>query len=169
MNKYKNTSSVTRARKGLFVIINKIVSSIAIIGFTLGVCLGAVDIITLIFGSVFIVWMLYCRFTEIRGYSLADSKLIIHRKMNNLVLSLENFKSAEKIDSKAISLSLGSHLNVFSWTGTFYSKQLGKYEAFLTNTRELVLIVLHDYKLVISPEKREAFTASLNKLKGESF
>jgi len=145
------------AKKGTYIKINYIVCGIALIAFFGWLIINDLNLVTIILGSLFSVWVVYCWFGQISGYILDGSKLFIKRKIKDIIIDLKSISTIEEISSNKISLSLGTHLNIFSWMGVFQSKALGKYEAYATNTNNLVLIVLPNMKIVVSPNDPKLF------------
>jgi hypothetical protein len=59
------------------------------------------------------------------------------------------------------SLRLLGNGGAFSISGWFWNKRLGTYRAFVTDLNRCVVLRFHDRRVVLSPDRPEAFVAAL--------
>jgi hypothetical protein len=94
----------------------------------------------------------------VRGYSIIDGKLQIHRFGWNTVIDLAGLKSAE-LNPLATKRSVRTFGNggMFSITGWYYNKTLGAYRMFATDLQRTVVLRLANRTIVVTPDNPEEF------------
>ncbi|MBN2381607.1 hypothetical protein JXQ70_01870 [bacterium] len=95
---------------------------------------------------------------SIRGYSLEHGFLLIHRLFWSTRLSLTDLQAVRfrpKIMHKSIRLCGNGGL--FSITGYFQNKALGRYRAFVTDLDRTVVLSFSKKTVVISPDDPDLF------------
>jgi len=98
----------------------------------------------------------------IRGYELEATELLIHRLLWSTQISLLELREAWA-DPTAMkrSLRLFGNGGLFSITGFFWNRRLGRYRAFATAPSNAVVLKLADRTVVVTPERPDDFLAIL--------
>jgi Bacterial PH domain len=98
----------------------------------------------------------------IRGYELEATELLIRRLLWSTRLSLLKLREAWA-DPTAMkrSLRLFGNDGLFSITGLFWNRRLGRYRAFATAPSNAVVLKLADRIVVVTPERPDDFLAIL--------
>ncbi|MUL34880.1 PH domain-containing protein [Gloeocapsopsis dulcis] len=101
-------------------------------------------------------------FFSIRGYAIADKTLYVQRIGWNTKIDLENLMTAD-VDPQAMRNSLRKWGNggLFSFSGKFYNRKLGNYEAYATDPHKAVVLKLRDRTIVVTPEYPERFVTQV--------
>ena len=91
--------------------------------------------------------------------------LLIHRIGWFTKISLKDF-SAAYADPKATAMSIRLFGNggFFSFTGLYANRRIGRYRAFITDTKRSVVLVFSERKIVVSPEHPEVFIVDITKI-----
>jgi hypothetical protein len=107
--------------------------------------------------------VLCCLPFMIRSYAITDDAILIRRLFWATRLDRDGLKSAEVV-AKAMNKSLRTCGNGggFSFTGWYWSKQLGFYRAFVTDLNRTVVLRFEKRTVVVSPGEPEDFVAELN-------
>ncbi|MGA2853961.1 MAG: PH domain-containing protein [Verrucomicrobiota bacterium] len=102
-----------------------------------------------------------CALFTIRGYTITQNALLVHRLLWNTRLSLGGLKSAQfELGAMRWGIRCGNG-GFFSFTGLFYNRKLGFHRAFVTDhIRTVVLRYIHR-TVVVSPADPEAFVRDL--------
>jgi hypothetical protein len=97
-------------------------------------------------------------FFTIRGYQITPHFLYINRFLWQTRISLEALKSVE-INPQATkgSLRLFGNGGLYSISGLFRNRTLGKYRAFITDPKKSVVLKFPIRTIVISPDSPELF------------
>ncbi|PPS43990.1 PH domain-containing protein [Chroococcidiopsis sp. TS-821] len=97
-------------------------------------------------------------FFSIRGYVITDNTLYIQRLGWNTKVDLQNLITAE-VDPQAMRNSIRKWGNggLFSFSGKFYNRRLGNYEAYATDLSKAVILKLRDRTVVVTPDDPEKF------------
>jgi hypothetical protein len=94
----------------------------------------------------------------VRGYQLGPSRLRIQRLLWHTEVSLEGLREVEYVpDAMKCSGRIFGNGGLFSITGVYQNKRLGRYRAFVTNPQFCVVLVLPGRVIVVSPENPLAF------------
>lgn len=94
----------------------------------------------------------------IRGYVITKDGILIRRLWWNTVLRFEDIRSVE-----AKPLALGGSLRtwgnggLYSFTGCYWSSQLGHFRAYVTDLNRTVVVHMKKRTAVLSPDDPEAF------------
>lgn len=117
-----------------------------------------------VLGPILVV-LLSALFT-VRGYEIDGALLRVRRLVWNTVLSLDGLRAAEA-NSLAMkrSLRLFGNGGLFSFSGLFSSKELGRYRAYVTDPARSVVLKFGDQTIVVSPEEPEVFARQLRELR----
>jgi Bacterial PH domain len=107
--------------------------------------------------------ILICALFTVRGYSISNRELAIHRLFWTTGVSLKGLQ-AVYFDPDATRRSIRTFGNggFFSFTGYFRNKQLGSYRAFMTDRRRAVVIRFSDSVIVVSPDRPEDFVNTIS-------
>ena len=98
----------------------------------------------------------------VRGYEIAGRTLRIRRLLWSTEVRLEGLRSV-RVDPEAMkhSLRLFGNGGLFSFTGLFSNKRLGRYRAFVTAPARAVVLTWTGRTVVVSPDRPEEFARSL--------
>lgn len=98
----------------------------------------------------------------ILGYEIRDQLLVVKRPGWSTQISLHGLRAAA-LDPKVVGRSLRIFGNggLFAFNGLFWSKQLGRYHAYVTDLKRSVVLTLQDRIVVISPDAPERFVELL--------
>ncbi len=99
---------------------------------------------------------------SIRGYSVTDKAVIVHRFGWKTTLPIDGMLSAE-IDPAATVSSIRTFGigGLFGFVGKFRNQRLGNYTAYVTNGMNSIVIRYPDKTIVISPSKPTYFYSDL--------
>lgn len=108
--------------------------------------------------------ILLCALFVVRGYSIANDALLIHRLFWKTRVSLSGLQSV-KFDSDATRRSIRTLGNggFFAFTGYFRNVELGTYRAFMTDRRRAVVLRFPDRVIVVSPDRPEEFVRAISR------
>lgn len=104
-------------------------------------------------------------FFMIKGYSINNKKLIIHRLGWTKEFDLDDLVSAG-FNAQAIkgSLRLLGNGGLFGWIGSFSNKELGRFRAYATNRNKCVVLEFKDKTLLVTPDSPIEFVESVQTL-----
>lgn len=98
----------------------------------------------------------------IKGYSITDSQLIIHRVVFNKTYNLNSIVNVEyNPEALKNSLRIFGIGGAFSYTGVFFNKYLGRYTAYAANRKNCVVLFFENKKVAITPDKPEEFVEAI--------
>ena len=98
----------------------------------------------------------------IRGYSVRGRRLVIHRLMWDTEFPLDRLKEASAMPgAMKRSIRLMGNGGLFSFTGLYSNRSLGRYRAFATDFDRTVVLKLSDRTLVVSPDAPEEFVQAV--------
>jgi Bacterial PH domain len=100
----------------------------------------------------------------VRGYTLEDRRLIIHRLGWTTHFDLSSLNSATP-DPQAMarSIRLFGNGGLFSFCGLFHNRHLGNYRAFATAPQNSVVLRFPDRTLVVTPDDPQRFADEITK------
>lgn len=115
--------------------------------------------------GLLIVALLVCVPFVIRSYTITHEGILIRRLWWNTVLPRDTLVSAEVVPN-AMSKSLRTCGNggLFSFTGFYWSKQIGHYKAYVNDLNRTVVVRTKKRTAVLSPDDPQAFAAAVNAL-----
>jgi len=94
----------------------------------------------------------------IRGYSVTDGRLLIHRLGWSNKFDLAELVSAEASPGATLgSLRTMGIGGLFGFVGHYHNEILGSYKAYATNEFNTVVLVFGDQKIVVTPDDPEEF------------
>jgi hypothetical protein len=98
----------------------------------------------------------------VTGYSIESGELRIRRPGWSVSRDLSELESAA-LDPNALagSIRLFGNGGLFSITGLFWNRRLGRYRAFITDPRRAVVLRFRSRPVVVSPDDPHAFLAAL--------
>ncbi|WP_395744334.1 PH domain-containing protein [Prosthecobacter sp.] len=101
----------------------------------------------------------------VRGYVVTKDGILIKRLWWNTVLRFENIRSVE-VEPLALCHSVRTCGNggLYSFTGYYWSKQLGHFRAYVTDLNRTVIVHMKDRTAVLSPDDPEGFARSVTRL-----
>lgn len=98
----------------------------------------------------------------VRGYSVMDGKLLVHRLGWATTFDLAELRVAEFSPGATMgSIRLLGNGGLFGFIGRFRNAVLGHYRAYATDDANTVVLEFPDLKLVVTPENPTAFLAAL--------
>ena len=100
----------------------------------------------------------------IRGYEVEGGELLVHRLLWATRISLDGLRGA-KHDPAALrgSIRLFGNGGLFSFSGLFRNKRLGRYRAYVTDWSLSVILAWDERKIVVSPDRPDAFVNALER------
>ena len=98
----------------------------------------------------------------IRGYTVTPDELLVHRLLWTTRLPLADLHSAQ-VEPRAMRWSVRTFGNggLFSFSGWYYNRLLGRYRAFVTDPNRTVVLRLGGRNVVVSPSEPEVFVDDL--------
>ena len=98
----------------------------------------------------------------IRGYVLTKDGILIKRLWWNTVLPFAEMRSVE-VEPHALSHSFRTCGNggLYSFTGFYWSRQLGHFRAYVTDLNRTVIVHMRNRTAVLSPDDPAAFARSV--------
>ena len=110
--------------------------------------------------------ILICALFTVRGYSISNRELAIHRLLWTTRVSLNGLQGAY-FDTNATDRSIRTFGNggFFSFTGYFRNKELGSYRAFMTDRRQAVVLRFSSSITVVSPDRPDDFVNTISRYK----
>ncbi len=98
----------------------------------------------------------------IRGYSVMDGKLMIHRLGWSTKFDLSELTKVEVNPGATLgSLRTMGIGGLFGFVGHFYNEVLGSYKAYATNEFNTVVLVFGRETIVVTPDDPEAFVEAV--------
>jgi hypothetical protein len=98
----------------------------------------------------------------VRGYEVGTEEVGVRRLLWTTRLSLAGLREAWADPSAlARSLRLFGNGGLFSFTGLFWNRRLGRYRAFATDPRRAVVMRFGARSVVVTPDDPDAFVAEL--------
>jgi len=98
----------------------------------------------------------------VRGYAVQDGVLLIRRLWWNSRIDLAGLRSV-RFDPDALKGSLRTCGNggLFSFTGWYWNRRLGRYSMYVTDLKRPVVLTFDKRVVVVSPADPEAFVKEL--------
>jgi hypothetical protein len=98
----------------------------------------------------------------VRGYAVQDEVLLIRRLLWNSRIDLAGLRSV-RFDPDALKGSLRTCGNggLFSFTGWYWNRRLGRYSMYVTDLKRAVVLTFDTRVVVVSPADPEAFLKEL--------
>lgn len=101
----------------------------------------------------------------VRGYTLTSRSLIVHRPGYGTMLPLDDLRSVRGVaDQVQGSLRLFGNGGLFSITGWFWNRRLGRYRAFATDPDRAVMLEFGRHKVLVAPHDPQAVIVLARKL-----
>jgi len=99
---------------------------------------------------------------SVRGYVITADELLIRRLLWSTRLRRAELESATA-DREALrgSIRLFGNGGLYSFTGLFRSRALGRYHAYVTDPARTVILRFKNRTIVVSPENPEAFVRDI--------
>jgi hypothetical protein len=99
----------------------------------------------------------------VRGYTVTENELLIQRLFWETRIPLRGLVSAQVTsDAFRKCIRIFGNGGLFSFSGWFYSKSLGRFRAFATDLNRTVALRFEKRTIVISPSEPEAFVKDIN-------
>ena len=103
----------------------------------------------------------------VRGYTISNDILTVQRLLWTTDIPLLDLRSVKyEKDLMKGSWRVFGNGGLFSLTGRYWSKRLGKFRALVMDHTLAVLLTFRGQKIVVSPENPEEFVQELKSLKG---
>lgn len=101
----------------------------------------------------------------VRGYTLTSRSLVVHRLGFDTVLPLDGLEAVSGVAHEVRrSWRLLGNGGLFSITGWFWNRRLGRYRAFATDPDRAVLLRFARGKVLVTPHDPQAFIVQARKL-----
>ena len=106
-----------------------------------------------------------CALFTVRGFEVADGRLLVQRLFWKTPVSLDNLQNVE-VNPEAMKRSIRTFGNggLFSFTGRFRNKQLGPFRAFAMDPSLSVVLTFPDRVIVVTPDNPARFADQLNRM-----
>lgn len=107
-----------------------------------------------------------CLLFTVREYRLEESGLFVRRLCWETRVELHGLRGVERIQRADLGrgvIRVCGNGGLFSFTGWFWSKSMGRFRMFATDMDRLVLLTFAERKIVVSPDEPEAFVALVRK------
>lgn len=99
-----------------------------------------------------------------RAFHLGDGVIRIERPASDVTIPLASVSEVKPLDV-FLGLTLkalpGGNSGLFGIYGTFYRTELGKFQMYSRRANQTVLLVTSDGNVVVAPERRDEFIASV--------
>jgi hypothetical protein len=142
----------------------KVLTVVACLALALGLVIGGLVTRAVVAGA-----FVMCALLAVRGYSIRDGRLLIHRLGWNKAVDLHKVLRAEADPSAmAGSLRLLGVGGLFAYVGRFRSPKLGQYWSYATCPERAVVIELPGSKVVVTPADPQRFVRDLEAARGGS-
>ena len=106
---------------------------------------------------------------SIRGYSVMDGRLLIHRLGWSNKFDLSELVTAEVSPGATMgSLRTMGIGGLFGFVGHFHNEILGSYKAYATNEFNTVVMVFGDQTIVVTPDDPEEFVEAVTAARAAS-
>ena len=100
----------------------------------------------------------------VRGYSVVDSRLLIHRLGWSTKFELASLSNAEFSPGAMMgSIRVFGIGGLFGFIGRFRNELLGPYRAYATNRENTVVLDFDGAKVVVTPDRPQEFIAALER------
>ncbi len=100
----------------------------------------------------------------VRGYTLTGGSLVVHRLGFDTTLPLDDLRSVRGVAGDvAGAVRLFGNGGLFSITGWFWNRRLGRYRAYATDFDRAVLLEFGRRKVVVTPHDPQAFIAQVRR------
>jgi hypothetical protein len=95
---------------------------------------------------------------RVRGYTLTEQEIIVHRGLWNTTLTLAGLRSVRgDADAMRGSVRVFGNGGLFAITGRYWNRKLGWYRAFATDQSRAVVLRYADRTIVITPHDPQQF------------
>ncbi len=109
--------------------------------------------------------LLVCALYTIRGYQIDGDAIYVQRLLWRTEIPLADLQRAwASPDAMAASLRLFGNGGLFSISGLFRSKRLGRYRVFATDPKLAVVLEFATRKVVLTPDSPSAFLERLRQV-----
>lgn len=110
----------------------------------------------------FLVFMIALPLFMVRGYSVIDGQLLVHRPFWNTIIPLRELVSVEQ-DRNILKRSYRIFGNggAFSFTGLYRNDSIGNFRVFANSTTGTLLLRFPKRKIVIATDKPEELAAAI--------
>jgi len=99
----------------------------------------------------------------VRGYSIVDDKLFVHRLGWSTTFDLAELKAAEFSPGATMgSIRVFGVGGLFGFIGRFRNTMLGPYRAYATDSDHTVVLEFERFKVVVTPDNPIDFVATLD-------
>jgi len=106
--------------------------------------------------------LLACFWYRVTGYQIDSRYLVIQRLSFDFLIPIDEIESVE-IDHQAMKSSwkLFGNGGLFGFYGHFRNQQYGRYRAFVTDSKKVVVVKTKDKIFMVSPDKPDKFVEKL--------
>lgn len=117
----------------------------------------------IILNIVFIPTILACEGLAPQRLEIGESHIVILRRYKSVVINREEIKSVERLPDNALrgAIRTGGVGGLFGYFGRYYSRSIGSFSLYATNSKDLFLIRKWDGKNIVincaEPDKMKIF------------
>jgi hypothetical protein len=102
----------------------------------------------------------FCALLVVKGYEVDATRLRVRRLLWDTVIRLDDLAQVwHDPEATKGSLRVFGNGGLYSFTGVFQNRKLGRYRAFITDSKCAVVLQLRRRVLVVTPALPEAFVA----------
>ena len=106
--------------------------------------------------------LILAAFLSVRGYSVVDGKVLVHRLGWSTRLDLSQLQQIEANPSVMVgSIRLMGIGGLFAFLGTFRNELLGVYRAYATDGENAVVLDLNGSMVVVTPDSPTEFVKAV--------
>jgi hypothetical protein len=103
-----------------------------------------------------------CALFTVRGYRIEGRRLLVKRWFWWTHISLEGLREATADpDAMSKAIRICGNGGLYSFSGWYWSKRLGRFRAYVTDLRRTVVLTFPRGKIVLSPDRPEFFVETL--------
>lgn len=128
---------------------------------------GAVLNVALVAGTVFIMAIaVYAYAYAPTAYRVDDDELRIERPAGDVIVALASISDVTPLDpflGWSLKALPGGNSGLFGIYGTFYRRDIGKFQMYARRAGKTVLVATRDGAMVVGPERRDEFIARVRR------
>ncbi len=121
--------------------------------------------VTLVAATIFIVGIAVFAYVYTpKAFQLSEGVLRIERPAGEVAIPLASVSEVKPLDvflGLTLKAPPGGNSGLFGIYGTFYRRELGKFQMYSRRANQTVLLVTTDGNVVVAPERRDAFIAAV--------
>ena len=131
---------------------------------------GTILNVALVSATIFIVGItIYAYVYTPKAFHLGEGVLRIERSAGDVTIPLASISEVKSLDvflGLTLKAPPGANSGLFGIYGTFYRTELGKFQMYSRRANQTVLLVTTTGNVVVAPERRDEFIASVRQEAG---